>query len=95
MWCCIYSEPDFDWSQFLIHPELKYVLCPPETVRVESIDGLNTFLRINSGWSKTEISITSPPMPKEYYLNRYCRKFFGKWVYIGDNKKPPQKYLKV
>lgn len=95
MGCYFSTESVLDTSQFCIHPELNDVWCFLETKRVESIDGVNTFLKPESQWIKTEIDIQNQKMSKEYYLNRYCRKFFGKWVYIGDNKKPPQKYLKV
>lgn len=84
MWCCCW--PYFDPSQYYTHPELDDVLCFYKTVRIESIDGVNTFLQFNSEWIKTNIvSIKKPKMSKNEYLEKYCRCIYGQWVYVGES----------
>ncbi len=98
---CSYSEPVLNPSDFCVHPELNNVLVFLETVKVKSIDGVNDFLKVQTPgrepvWHKTNItSIKAPPMTKEYYLKRYCKKFFGRWVYTDDELKYPQEYYKL
>ncbi len=93
MWCC--CGPYFDPSQYYIHPELDDVYCFYKTERIESIDGVNTFLQVNSKYFKTNIdTIKRPKMPKKEYLEKYCQNVGGQWVYVGVTKCGPE-YFKV